>query len=200
MRNVFFVVTMVLSLAFYGCAATKVERIKSEETVDLSGGWNDSDSRMVADKMIGQSLGEPWLKKFKSEHRGKAPVVIVGAIANLSHEHISVGTFVKNMERALINSGEVEFVASSSERGEVREERKDQATHSSEETAKGEGEETGADFMMKGSINSILDKLEGKSVVYYQVNLELIDIRTHKKVWIGEEKIKKFVTRSRFGL
>jgi len=199
MRNVFFVVTMVLSLAFYGCAATKVERIKSEETVDLSGGWNDSDSRMVADKMIGQSLGEPWLKKFKSEHRGKAPVVIVGAIANLSHEHISVGTFVKNMERALINSGEVEFVASSSERGEVREERKDQATHSSEETAKGEGEETGADFMMKGSINSILDKLEGKSVVYYQVNLELIDIRTHKKVWIGEEKIKKFVTRSRFG-
>ena len=200
MRNVFFVVTMVLSLAFYGCAATKVERIKSEETVDLSGGWNDSDSRMVADKMIGQSLGVPWLKKFKSEHRGKAPVVIVGAIANLSHEHISVGTFVKNMERALINSGEVEFVASSSERGEVREERKDQATHSSEETAKGEGEETGADFMMKGSINSILDKLEGKSVVYYQVNLELIDIRTHKKVWIGEEKIKKFVTRSRFGL
>ena len=200
MRNVFFVVTMVLSLAFYGCAATKVERIKSEETVDLSGGWNDSDSRMVADKMIGQSLGEPWLKKFKSERRGKAPVVIVGAIANLSHEHISVGTFVKNMERALINSGEVEFVASSSERGEVREERKDQATHSSEETAKGEGEETGADFMMKGSINSILDKLEGKSVVYYQVNLELIDIRTHKKVWIGEEKIKKFVTRSRFGL
>ena len=200
MRNVFFVVTMVLSLAFYGCAATKVERIKSEETVDLSGGWNDTDSRMVADKMIGQSLGEPWLKKFKSEHRGKAPVVIVGAIANLSHEHISVGTFVKNMERALINSGEVEFVASSSERGEVREERKDQATHSSEETAKGEGEETGADFMMKGSINSILDKLEGKSVVYYQVNLELIDIRTHKKVWIGEEKIKKFVTRSRFGL
>ena len=54
--------------------------------------------------------------------------------------------------------------------------------------------------MMKGSINSILDKLEGKSVVYYQVNLELINIRTHKKVWIGEEKIKKFVTRSRFGL
>ena len=64
---------MVLSVAFYGCAATKVERIKPEETVDLSGGWNDSDSRMVADKMIGQSLGEPWLKKFKSEHRGKAP-------------------------------------------------------------------------------------------------------------------------------
>ena len=132
--------------------------------------------------------------------QGQGPVVIVGAITNLSHEHIGVGTFVKNMERALINSGEVEFVASSSERGEVREERKDQATHSSEETAKGEGEETGADFMMKGSINSILDKLEGKSVVYYQVNLELIDIRTHKKVWIGEEKIKKFVTRSRFGL
>ncbi|MFZ3072391.1 MAG: penicillin-binding protein activator LpoB [Thermodesulfobacteriota bacterium] len=199
MRNVFFAVTMVLSLAFYGCASTSVERIKSEETVDLSGNWNDSDSRMVADKMIAQSLGEPWLNKFKSANKGKAPVVIVGTVNNLSHEHISVGTFVKNMERALINSGEVEFVATSVERGEVREERKDQATRSSEETAKAEGEEVGADFMMKGSINSIIDKLEGKSVVYYQVNLELIDIRTNKKVWIGEEKIKKFVTRNRLG-
>ncbi len=73
MRNVFFAVTMVLSLVFYGCASTSVERIQPEETVDLSGGWNDSDSRMVADKMIGQSLGEPWLKKFKSERRGRPP-------------------------------------------------------------------------------------------------------------------------------
>jgi PBP1b-binding outer membrane lipoprotein LpoB len=109
-------------------------------------------------------------------------------------------TFIKDLERALINSGEIDFVASSLERGELRDERIDQASHSSEETAKSEGEEVGADFMLKGSINTIQDKISGKSVMFYQVNLELINIETHKKVWIGEKKIKKLIKKSRFGL
>ena len=91
-------------------------------------------------------------------------------------------------------------MASKSERQELREERKDQASHSSERTAKSEGEEIGADFMLKGTINTIQDKVSGKSVMFYQVNLELIAIETHRKVWIGEKKIKKFIKKSRIGL
>ena len=84
------------------------------------------------------------------------------------------------------------------EREEIRQERQDQASHASEATAKEEGQETGADYMLQGSINTISDRLEGKEVRYYQVNLELIDIQSHQKVWIGDKKIKKFVQRSRF--
>ena len=40
------------------------------------------------------------------------------------------------MQRALINSGEVSFVASSEERREIRSERKDQDLNASEETRK----------------------------------------------------------------
>jgi len=53
--------------------------------------------------------------------------------------------------------------------------------------------------MLQGSINTITDRIEGKQVKYYQVNLELIQIENHKKVWLGEKKIKKFVKQSRFG-
>jgi penicillin-binding protein activator len=42
--------------------------------------------------------------------------------------------------------------------------------------------------------------VQGKEVRYYQVNLELIDIQSNRKAWIGDKKIKKFVTRSRVGL
>ena len=73
MRRVFLAATMVLSVAFYGCAATKVERIKSEETVDLSGNWNDSDSRMVADKMIGQSSESRGSRSSSQSTGGRAP-------------------------------------------------------------------------------------------------------------------------------
>ena len=187
----------VVVFALGGCA-TKVQRVATEEVIDLSGAWNDTDSRLVANKLIEQVLGERWLRNYKAVNKGKAPTVIVGTVRNRSHEHINVKTFVKNMERALINSGEVEFVASKEEREEIRGERKDQASYSSEETAKSVGEELGADYMLRGDLSSIVDRIRGKQVIFYQVNMELINIETNRKVWVGEEKIKKFLSRARF--
>ena len=181
------------------CTSVKVDRVDVNETIDLSGKWNDTDSRLVSEEMVTDALNRPWLGQYRTGHRHD-PVVIVGTVRNRSDEHINTRTFVKDLERALINSGEVQFVASAEERGEVREERQDQASHSSETTAKEEGQEIGADFMLQGSINTISDRIEGKEVKYYQVNLEMIDIQTHRKAWIGEKKIKKLVQQSRFGL
>ncbi len=186
-------------LLFAGCASTKVERLEVDETVDLSGQWNDTDSRLVSEEMIKDVTSRNWLDRYKQSHAGHTPAVIVGAVRNRSDEHINTRTFVKDLERALVNSGEIDFVASSGERGELREERIDQAAHASEETAKEEGQEVGADFMLQGSINTITDRVEGKQVKYYQVNLELVQIENHKKVWLGEKKIKKLVKQSRFG-
>lgn len=180
-----------------GCGGGAVKRVDVGEAIDLSGRWNDTDSKMVSETMIKDSLENPWLDRFSRTHDGKVPVVIVGTVRNRSYEHINVDTFVKDLERALINSGQVEFVASSVERGEIRDERKEQAVFSSEETAKEHGAEIGADFMLTGSINAIEDRAEGQLVMFYQVNLELIDIQTNRKVWIGDKKIKKLIERSR---
>ncbi|MEE9567633.1 MAG: penicillin-binding protein activator LpoB [Desulfobacteria bacterium] len=183
-----------------GCAAgPQVRRTDVEETIDLSGRWNDTDSRLVAEEMIADCLNRPWLTKFKAEHGGTTPVVIVGTILNRSHEHINTQVFVKNLERALINSGQVDFVASKDERRELREEKADMLKgFTSEETAKSISEETGADFMLKGSMNSVKDQIKGRYVILYQANLELIHVETNKKAWIGEKQIKKFVKRSRY--
>lgn len=182
-----------------GCASVKVDRKEVDETIDLSGNWNDTDSRLVSEEMIADALNRPWLSRYRASHR-RDPVVIVGTVRNRSDEHINTATFVKNLERSLINSGEVEFVANADERGEIRDERQDQASNASEATAKEQGQEIGADYMLQGVINTITDRVEGKEVKYYQVNLELIEIETHRKAWIGEKKIKKLVQRSRLGL
>jgi uncharacterized protein (TIGR02722 family) len=189
-------VTAAVLLVACASPAVTVERKNVDETIDLSGRWNDTDSRQVSDEMIADALNRPWHNHFFNAH-GKNPVVIVGTVRNRSDEHINVQTFVKDLERALINSGEVAFVANAGERGELREERKDQAAHSSEQTAKEEGQEIGADFMLQGTINTITDREGGSEVRYYQVDLELVNIETHQKVWIGDKKIKKFVQRRR---
>jgi len=191
------IILICVGVFFAGCTR-EVKRVDTEEVIDLSGRWNDTDSRLVSEEMVRDSLDRPWIRNFMQSHNGKLPVVIVGTVRNLSHEHIAVQTFVKDLERELLNSGEVEFVASRDERSEIREERMDQAYHSSEDTIKEDRRETGADFMLKGTINTILDKEKKTAVMFYQVNLELIDMETHKKVWIGDKKIKKTIKHADF--
>jgi uncharacterized protein (TIGR02722 family) len=182
-----------LALLISGCGASKtVTRVEPDQSIDLSGDWNDTDSRQVAEEMIKDVLGRTWLGDFKGSAQ-RAPVVIVGTVRNRTSEHIASTAFTKNLERELINSGRVEFVASKEERTEVRDERTDQQEFSSAESLKKFQRETGADFMLRGDITSIIDQDGGSRVKYYQVNLELVNIETNKKVWVGEKKIKKLV-------
>ncbi len=185
-----------LILFFAGCGSSrKVQRTSSDTTVDLSGRWNDTDSRLTAKKMVNGLLDARWIGNFKKENQRK-PVVIVGKIKNNSSEHIQTKIFSKDIERELINSGEVKFVASSEERAEIREERSEQQQYSSMETAKRLANETGADYMLKGVISTQNDSFDGEAVKFYQVDLEMIHLETNEKVWMDSKKIKKLVDQA----
>ena len=184
-----------------GCGGRSVKRTEVDKVIDLSGRWNDSDSRMVSEEMIRDCLDRPWINKF-NETKKTNPVVIVGTVKNRSHEHINSQVFTKDLEKSMINSGLVDVVSSSDERAELRQERQNQLDQGYTETAtvKEQGHETGADFIIQGSINTIKDEVKGKYVILYQVNLELIDLLNNRKVWIGEKEIKKYVKKSAFSL
>ncbi len=197
MKQFFKVIGVVILLTLLtGCGGKTVTRIDTDTTVDLSGKWNDADSRMVAEEMIKDCLSKPWYTRY--EGANAVPRIIVGKIRNRSHEHINTETFVKDMERTLINSGKVEFVASKDEREQIREERDDQmADNASDETVKVDGQEVGADIMLYGSINTIADAEGNQTIMYYQVDLELVEIESHRKLWIGTKKIKKHITQGK---
>ncbi len=184
-------IVMAGTLLLAACS-TSVQRVSPDETVDLSGAWNDTDSRLVAEEMVQDALSRPWIDNYVSR-TDRRPAVIVGTVRNLSHEHINTRTFISDIERELINSGRVQFVASSSERGEIRDERKDQDLHASEETRNAAGQELGADFMMQGQINTIIDTEGKQQVRYYQVDLTLLSMADNRKVWVGQKKIKKVI-------
>jgi hypothetical protein len=185
----------LLLLTALGCSSKKVvSRVDEGATIDLSGNWNDTDSRLVADEMITDALARPWLASHLRD-KGANPAVIVGAIKNLSDEHIATGTFVGDIERAFVNSGNVRVVAKKDEREGVREERMDQQANASVETVKEFGEELGADYMLIGEINKITDQERNEKVAFYQVDLTLTDMQSNEKVWIGQKKLKKYIAR-----
>jgi len=186
---------LVLSVLLSGCGGgITVKRIATTEVTDLSGRWNDTDSGMVSEKMVSDMLSRVWLANFV-EKNGTNPTVIVGTIRNMSTEHVNMEVFTKDIERELINSGQVQFVASKQEREEIREERNDQQIYASLETAKRLGQEYGADFVLIGTFKSVEDVIEGKKAILYSVDLELIDVENNLKAWIGNKKIKKFIKR-----
>lgn len=191
-------IVAVSTLVLSGCSTSKqVTRVDAGTTIDLSGRWNDTDSRMVADDIIQDCLTHPWINAHGMD-TGAKPVVIVGGIRNKSMEHIPVATFITDIERAFINSGKVRTVSGASDRGEIREERADQGEFAAIESIKRMGRELGADYMMTGEINTIEDREGGDQVIFYQTDLTLTNIETNEKVWIGNKKIKKFVGRDKF--
>ncbi|MDT4762101.1 penicillin-binding protein activator LpoB [Sphaerochaeta sp. PS] len=189
---------LVLVALLISCQSTvSVDRLSSDVNIDLSGNWNDTDIRLVSEALVKDSLRSPWLDQFRM-HKMKNPVVIVGSFLNRSSEHIDTSIIAKRYEIELINSGKVDMVADVSFRASVRDEREEQQYFASESTAKALGKEIGADYLLQGSVRTNLDQVGGKSVRTYYVSAELIDIETNKKVWVGEETIKKMVKQSKY--
>jgi len=198
MKKSFYSIGVLLGLVLIsGCGTPQVDRIATDQTVDLSGRWNDSDSRLVAEQMIQEVLAHPWAGDYFAR-TGNKPVVIVGAIRNRSSEHLETGVFSKDIERELVNSGKIKFVANANERPEIRQERLEQQQFATEATAKNLAAETGADYMLQGSIKTQMDTEGRRQVKFYQTDLELIHMESNEKVWIGTKKIKKIVKRPRF--
>ena len=184
----------LISVMWTSCGPKReVQRISTDEQRDLSGRWNSTDSRMVSEALVSQILSHRWLEEYKNKHNNERPVLVVGLIRNKSHEHINAETFIKDIEKAIINDGSARLVQAGNKRESLRSERADQQDFASAETAKNWGLELGADFMVHGSINSIVDSYKKEKVVYYQVNLELSNLQTNEIVWIGDKKIKKYI-------
>ncbi|MEX2379443.1 MAG: penicillin-binding protein activator LpoB, partial [Vicingaceae bacterium] len=101
--------------------------------------------------------------------------------------------YIKDIEKAILNSGKVRLVQAGEAREDLRKERADQNEFATPETAAKWGKELGADFILQGVVNSIVDSNNKQKVVFYQTDLELTNIQTNEKVWIGDKKIKKVV-------
>ncbi len=186
----------LVALALGGCAK-QVTRIAPEQAIDLSGRWNDVDSRMVAEAIIQQSFAANWATDYMRANGGEVPTVLIGSVRNRSMEHIPVQTFVRDLEQAYVNSGQVRVVASGAERDELRDERADQQEFASAETRSRLGMEHGASYVLQGEIQSIEDREGRRRVIFYQVDLSLVDLESNSRVWVGQHKIKKYVESPR---
>lgn len=190
---------LAVALLLTACGSTRVARIDPTSVTDLSGRWNDADSRLVANALITQSLDAAWAAQFSAANGGRTPTIIVGPFSNRTLEHIPVQTFTRDLERAYVTSGAVRLVASADERASVRAERADQQANALAESRARLAMEQGAQFMLQGDVQAIEDAQGRERVITYQVDAALLDLTSNAKIWVGQHKIKKYVDRRRIG-
>lgn len=183
---------ILLILMVTACQSRRVTRVDPATEIDLSGRWNDTDSRKVADQMIYDLFDSDSFKAFAKTKSGK-PVIVVGTIRNKTSEHIDADNFVKKFEVVIHNSGVADLVESSEFRDQLRVERLEQQEFADPATVKRMGAETGADLMLFGEITSETDVYNKRRVVNYITTLFLTDVETNKRIWYGQNEIKKYV-------
>ena len=191
-KKIILILASVL-VAFSVSAKTKVQRVNEKKSLDVDGYWNDTDVKTVCSTLIEDCIESPRVAKFEKKN-GRAPVVIIGKIKNESSERIDTSIVAKRLQTEILNTGVLEFVASKDERDELRDEKADQADHSSIETAKEIDNEQGADFMLQGSVKTIVQKDGKYTARTYDVTVTLIDIETNRIVWQGQDtSIRKLI-------
>ncbi len=195
-RRLLSAVALIFSMLLLGgCNKTReVSRVDPTRVRDLDYRFDDDDARMVADTMITSCLDGVWLAAFDTANE-RRPVIIVGTVRNQTSDYIDTGLFIKQIERAFVDSGRIRVVAAPTERVEVRDERREGQEFNREETVKRMAYELGADYMMIGRVGetAAVSRNKKRRTQYYQINLELIDIESNEKAWIGEHQIEKWV-------
>lgn len=182
----------LIFLALISCQTRQVTRLDPATQIDLSGRWNDSDSRKVADQMIFDLFDSESFKQYASNKSAK-PVIILGSILNKTAEHIDANNFVKKFEAVIHNTGVADLVESDEFRDKLRVERTEQQDFADPSTVKQMGLEAGADLMLFGEVTSETDTYQNRRVVNYIITLFLTDIESNKRIWYGQNEIKKYV-------
>jgi uncharacterized protein (TIGR02722 family) len=196
-------ICIIFLLAISACSdLPKVKRVDADTITDVSGNWNDTDVRLVCDSLLKNALASPrideYINDFSARHSGARPAIIVGRFRNVTSEHIDTSIVSGIMRSSIISSGKLDFVEGGEPREEIRGERQEQQQNASEETTSALLNETGANMMLTGTVNSIVDGAGNKMTRTYYVTATITNIETNRILWEGENNsIKKVITRSK---
>lgn len=177
----------------FGCATGGGVYSDANEHKILGDKWNNTDSNKAAAYMVDSVLKEAWLSDFLKKN-GKKPVVIVDEIENNTSEHIDTTALSSSIRSKLINSRKVRFV-NAKQRTKILKELASQAKNARASTRKRKGQQTGADYLLTGTLSSIVAQQGDYKTVTYQVDMILTHLETTEIEWNGNYKIKKSFKR-----
>jgi uncharacterized protein (TIGR02722 family) len=178
------------ALALAACggkrAFTRGEYTDPTEIDLLSDEWAPSDLQLIA-KKVTTSLQESGAYK---QIEGR-PVVVVGKLKNSTSEHIDMQSLGDKIQTGLVNTGKFQLTDQASRKAVAEEYEYQQSGYVKGDTAKGPGQQIGADYILTGELASIKQAVGRDEFIYYKMTAKLTNLKTGILEWTDEKELKK---------
>ena len=157
--------------------------------------FSENDMQLIAKKMVNSLLASPQMAADSG-----APAVMVGSMRNRTTEHIDMVMLSDKLKTALIQSGKFRFVDVMNRRDIAEEYEYQQSGYVNPNQAKAPGSQTGADYMLTGTLTSNIQQVGKDKLVYYKATFQLTNLLSSEIVWTDEKEIRKAYKKRSIGL
>ena len=160
----------------------------------LNDQWSESDMQTAVRFLVKSASNHYSIKSKK-----RKPVVMVTRLRNKTSEHIDTQSIMDMMRVELMNQAGLQFVDKQA-REDMADEYAYQKDNTSAGTRKSKGNQVGADFIINGRLDSIVQQAGRDKTVYYKLTLNMTNLKTGLIVWSNHKQIRKKYHKRRFGI
>src|SRR5574344_1362939 len=181
--GILFLASLCVSCATTGGTHTDVNTERG-----FNGYWTDTDVDHVATSLASNCTADSSVQKFYEVY-GRKPVLVVGVFTNESSEKIETDILQRAFETNLQQNTSVDFIAKTDDKGAI-------VPFATEAEALVFAEDSGADLMLCGTVNTLLSVTKGRNVRRYDVHAKLVSVSDARELWSGEDNsIAKVIRR-----
>lgn len=186
------------ALALSACgptAFTKGDYDDPEKVNLLNDQFSESDMQHMAKKLVDSMVASRAVAQAP-----RPPVVMVTKLENKTDEHIDTQSIMDMVKVQLGRTGAVQFVDKEAREDVSKEYDYQNSGMTDEKTAHSKGKQTGADYILNGRLDSIVQEVGKDKTVYYKITLYLTNLSTNVSVWQDQDQIRKAYRKRRVSL
>lgn len=161
----------------------------------LNDSWSETDMQQAVKDLVASMLKHPALADAKTP-----PVMLVTNLQNKTSEHIDTQSVMDMVRVELMQSGRVTFIDKEARQDISEEYNYQNSGVVSSETKKGPGGQVGADFIVNGRLDSIVQEAGKDKTVYYKLTLNLTNLKTSVITWSDHKQMRKYFKKKTIGL
>lgn len=191
------------------CSTIQYEDPDKVETLTID--FGSTDLQAMAGSMVNSLNSAPQLAYLDNPAKGadKRIVMLVGGVQNRTAEHIDTEGITASIRNSLLQGGRFRFVGGGQAQGEIAEQIRFQQGSGAVDPAwaRATGKQFGAEVVLFGTLRSI-EKTKGRTIesggmkkedVWYQFDLQCVNIETGELIWSNIKELRKTEKRSIFG-
>lgn len=157
--------------------------------------WSETDMQNAARDLVNSLIQHPAIANAKVP-----PVLMITQLQNKTSEHIDTQNIMDMVRVELMKTGKMTFIDKEAREDISSEYDYQNSGMVNNETKKGPGGQIGADFLLNGRLDSIVQEVGKDKTVYYKVTLNLTNLKTSVITWSDYKQIRKIFKKKSVGL